>query len=346
MLVEIAIGDAFAAPYEFVVDDKFIETCEDLQYKTHPTRKENLEVGEYTDDTQMSVAIVLHMLSEKPTNQFQISKFFLDEYKKYPIDGYARGFQKFLDECASKRGNKLITDIVPNSTRNGSVMRAVPIGLLPKIEDVVSYAITQASVTHCTMSGINGAVAVALAAHYYYYDLGTPQALIQWLKQNGVGYQHVEGPIPCEALHTAFAAIKLSTLNSGPTILRKAVKLKGDTDSVAAVALGLRSLRDDVALPEHLYSGLSDCGRRSIDELRNLDKQLMDKYPRSEYIGVKTADMPYIDGAYNPDYGDDRICKCSHKYYRHFDSYDDMSPVGYKYCSCTEFVEATNDVVV
>lgn len=26
---------------------------------------------------------------------------------------------------------------------------------------------------------------------------------------------------------------------------------------------------------------------------------------------------------YNPNYGDDRVCKCGHPYYRHFDSYDD-----------------------
>lgn len=42
---------------------------------------------------------------------------------------------------------------------------------------------------------------------------------------------------------------------------------------------------------------------------------------------------------YNPDYGDDRICKCGHPYYRHFDTYEGMSPVGCKYCGCYTFVE-------
>jgi ADP-ribosylglycohydrolase len=345
MLVEIAIADAFAAPYEFVVDDKFIDTCDELVYKTHPTRKEDLTAGEYTDDTQMSIAIVRHMLNDKPTNQFYISECFLGEYERYPIDGYARGFKKFLDGCTEIPSNKFITDIIPNSTRNGSVMRAVPIGLLPKIEDVVSYAITQASVTHCTMSGINGAVAVALAAHYYYHNIGSPKALIQWLRQNGVGFQHVEGPIPCEALHTAFAAIKLSMLKDGAAILKKSVKLKGDTDSVAAVALGLRSLWGSLELPDHLYDGLSSRGRRTIEDLRDHDKRLMEKYPRATDV-IKTRDMPYINGEYNEDYGDDRICKCGHPYYRHFDTYDDMRPVGCKYCDCHEFVEAKSDVVV
>lgn len=46
---------------------------------------------------------------------------------------------------------------------------------------------------------------------------------------------------------------------------------------------------------------------------------------------------------YNPNYGDDRVCVCGHSYYRHFDSYEDMEPVGCKYCGCYEFVEHTGE---
>ena len=45
--------------------------------------------------------------------------------------------------------------------------------------------------------------------------------------------------------------------------------------------------------------------------------------------------------SYNPNYGDDRVCKCGHTYYRHFDSYDNMAVVGCKYCGCITFVEAS-----
>lgn len=40
---------------------------------------------------------------------------------------------------------------------------------------------------------------------------------------------------------------------------------------------------------------------------------------------------------YDPDFGDDKICGCSHPYYRHFDTYDDMYPCGCKYCGCYTF---------
>lgn len=35
---------------------------------------------------------------------------------------------------------------------------------------------------------------------------------------------------------------------------------------------------------------------------------------------------------YDENYGDKKLCKCGHPYYRHFDTYDDMKNVGCKYC--------------
>lgn len=62
------------------------------------------------------------------------------------------------------------------------------------------------------------------------------------------------------------------------------------------------------------------------------------------------SDNPYIEKKivvtkrlYNPKYGDDRECECGHAYYRHFDTYEDMDPVGCKYCGCHTFVEKCDD---
>ncbi len=41
-----------------------------------------------------------------------------------------------------------------------------------------------------------------------------------------------------------------------------------------------------------------------------------------------------VERKYNPKFGDDKVCGCGHPYYRHFDTYDNMSPVGCKYCDC------------
>ena len=49
---------------------------------------------------------------------------------------------------------------------------------------------------------------------------------------------------------------------------------------------------------------------------------------------------------YNRKYGDNRKCVCGHPYYRHFDSYEGMEPVGCKYCNgCYKFVECRSDKI-
>lgn len=69
------------------------------------------------------------------------------------------------------------------------------------------------------------------------------------------------------------------------------------------------------------------------------------KLPQSEG-STAIIEEPYLitysikkKKSYNINYGDERICKCGHSYYRHFDSYERMSPVGCKYCSCFDFKE-------
>lgn len=64
------------------------------------------------------------------------------------------------------------------------------------------------------------------------------------------------------------------------------------------------------------------------------------------------VEKPYLEveevvvkRSYNPDYGDKRACKCGHLYYRHFDTYDDMYPIGCKYCGCRTFNEAPAPVL-
>lgn len=63
----------------------------------------------------------------------------------------------------------------------------------------------------------------------------------------------------------------------------------------------------------------------------------------NEYLQSK-KDSPYIEEVvtikrYNPNFGDNRKCKCGHSYIRHFDLYDcDDEFIGCKYCGCEDFV--------
>jgi hypothetical protein len=51
------------------------------------------------------------------------------------------------------------------------------------------------------------------------------------------------------------------------------------------------------------------------------------------------VEVCHTEKRYNPKYGDGKICKCGHAYYRHFDTYENMCAIGCKYCQCFEFEE-------
>lgn len=82
-----------------------------------------------------------------------------------------------------------------------------------------------------------------------------------------------------------------------------------------------------------------------IKEAREL-ADLIVKHPDSGRMPlVCRKDGPYLKGVeieeivlYNPTYGDEKICECSHRYYRHFDTYEGMRARGCKCCPCHTFV--------
>lgn len=76
-----------------------------------------------------------------------------------------------------------------------------------------------------------------------------------------------------------------------------------------------------------------------MDDLGKFDKIILSSEadPSKPYIESVIIQRKF---KYNPHFGDDRLCECGHVYYRHFDSYEDMDPIGCKYCGCYDFKEA------
>jgi len=76
--------------------------------------------------------------------------------------------------------------------------------------------------------------------------------------------------------------------------------------------------------------------REEFMEFFNIEiSKIIEANKQEPYI----ADINTESLKYNPKYGDDRICKCGHVYYRHFDWADNYAAVGCKYCNCYEFIE-------
>lgn len=84
-----------------------------------------------------------------------------------------------------------------------------------------------------------------------------------------------------------------------------------------------------------------------LDQLQQLTKALaeMDQH-ESRHHPVCSSGPRYFDASdpklYDKAFGDERVCMCTHQYYRHFDTYEQMRPVGCKYCECRVFVLSTS----
>jgi hypothetical protein len=46
---------------------------------------------------------------------------------------------------------------------------------------------------------------------------------------------------------------------------------------------------------------------------------------------------------WNAGYDQQAPCKCGHPYHRHFDTWEDMYPIGCKYCDCPRFEPAEKE---
>lgn len=63
--------------------------------------------------------------------------------------------------------------------------------------------------------------------------------------------------------------------------------------------------------------------------VRLIEQEEITSHP--SYVHVESSESELAE-QYDPNYGDNKECLCGHPYYRHFDTYEDMSPIGCKYC--------------
>ena len=148
MLLELAIGDAYGAGFEYA--NGMIERHNDLtRFVQHP--RHQISPGCYTDDTQMSLAIAEVIVSGEPWTAELLAQKFVEAFKRDPREGYAGGFYSFLQHV--RDGQQFLREMRPTSDKSGAAMRAAPIGVYPTLEQVIEYCTLQAAITHNTPDG-------------------------------------------------------------------------------------------------------------------------------------------------------------------------------------------------
>lgn len=296
MLAYIGMADAYALSAEFVNKNNYpdqLQKCLTFEkYLMNPIFK--LTPGCYTDDTEMSVANARVLIKNNyPFTKLQFANQYVLEFKLGGYrKGYAAGFQAFLESINS--GEEFLQKIHNNSNKNGAAMRSVPIGVLPKIHDVIETATLQASITHNTDPGLFSARAVALMTHMALYT-EYPFAMISQYCRDFLPHEDfkkfgeiftkswkgtaVTGSAEYSIAISTVRAVRhlLENCNSLMDILKTLIIWGGDTDSVAAIAWGIASARyQNEVLPRFMPTDL-EYGK-GYSYLSDLSNSLMAKY--------------------------------------------------------------------
>jgi poly(ADP-ribose) glycohydrolase ARH3 len=124
------------------------------------------EVGRFTDDTQMSLAVAEWLTQEEQLNGPSLLDKFCRAYE--PWRHYASGTRLILESFPRARDKwaDLATAMFPQgSYGNGSAMRAAPVGLYlhSDLPGLIEVARTSSTVTHSHYLAVQGAVLQATA---------------------------------------------------------------------------------------------------------------------------------------------------------------------------------------
>ena len=275
MLVELAIGDAYGAGFEYSPDRMIREQNDLSRYVQHP--RHEIRPGCYTDDAQMSIAIAEAIVSGEPWTRQNLAHRFVTAFKRDEREGYARGFYAFLQEI--KTGDEFLAKIRPNSDKSGAAMRAAPIGTFSNIDTVIERCKLQAALTHDTTDGINAAIAASLMSHYFIHKIGPKSELPAFITEFVPGpwivpWQGEVGGKGLMSVHAALTAVMAH--DSLSAILKTCIAFTGDVDTVATIALAAASCSNEVVqdLPSVLIDTLEN-NEYGLDYLRRLDAQLM-----------------------------------------------------------------------
>lgn len=274
MLIELAIGDAYGAGFEYV-DRAITSKYNNLNYRQHPTHL-GTKPGMYTDDTQMSLAIAELIIEKQEWTELNIANKFVEVFKRDRREGYAGGFYHFLRKITD--GREFLEKINGTSDKSGAAMRAPVIGIYKDKKEVLEKTEIQAAITHGSRDGINAAKAAAMILHYFLWERGKKEDLAKYIKSNVKGdwLSRWTGKVRSKgwmSVRAAITAIQEST--SMTDLLTRCIAYTGDVDTVAAIALGGVSLSHEFKndLPNGLLFDLEN-GAFGREYIQGLDLKL------------------------------------------------------------------------
>ena len=227
----------------------------------------------FTDDTVMTMAIAEWLLNEPQTSEHLVAS--MQKWGlRYPHAGYGRNFKRWLQS--------------PNpqpyeSWGNGSAMRVSPVGWYAQsLEQALQLAELTAEVSHNHPEGIKGAQAIAAAI--FWAREGKTKTEIKQLIQALFHYNlertldeirpsyHFD--VSCQG-SVPEAIIAYLEGNSFEEVIRLAISLGGDSDTIGAMAGSIAACT--YPIPKHIYEKLLPLLTEDIKETLHHFNQLIAK---------------------------------------------------------------------
>ncbi len=307
MLLGVAIGDIAGSVFENYSRDWIAAHLD-----RYPGFRPDSVRPPYTDDTQMTLAIAELMISGLPFSRENLATFFMRAYHRDPRQGYSSqtyhqlhagtDYQAFCNSLPEKMRKGRFSD--------GAAMRALPIGLYKKKSDVLQHATTNAVTTHGHPHAIAASCCIAVLAHCLYYKNAPYYRVIPYIistvgdqipsdilehmcnlavsdtfsPEQILGDRYRKDGIPYQESLPFLLAVLSLVIHYGPDIkemLRQAILLGGDTDTVAAVALGAAALLDESTKTLLSYLHIVETGPFGRDFIIRIGKELHSFYPDS-----------------------------------------------------------------
>jgi len=232
-------------------------------YEFNPTRDYTFELftprSTFTDDTVLTMANALWLLEDEQHSPEKLVNIMLDQCRRYPGRGYGGRFANWI----------LSPDPQPyNSFGNGSAMRVSPVGYYAQtLDEALELAKISAQVTHDHPEGIKGAQATAAAIFMARH--GENKWEIRDYIEKTFGYDLDR---TLEQIRPTFnfdetcqrtvpeAIICFLEGQDYEDVVRLAVSLAGDADTLAAIAGSIASATKDVSaeVTQRVISLLSD----------------------------------------------------------------------------------------
>lgn len=277
-MVGVAVGDALGAPLEFMSRAEIAAAHGEVRELIGGGWL-NVDAGEWTDDTQMTLAVAESIVARGGIDPREIARRFVAWAATNPKDigNITRMAIRYHEQGVAwdAVGPRVCAELAGRCAGNGSLMRCAPIGLLRALDTaaLVRDSILTSSLTHSDPLATWSTVAVNLAVaelvagrreqlvERVAAQIGSDAVRTALLAAPGLARDAVRsGGYVLETLSAAIWA--LMNHDGFEAVVVAAVNLGGDADTVGAVAGALAGAREGVnGIPERWIRQLREAER-------------------------------------------------------------------------------------